>query len=107
VKRSGRDESVWVAVHMCMEAMLGISLYIYLYIKLAKTLCLIISYVFSSTKLEKQEDRTGSAWKGEVAKTMYTHVSKCKNNKILKRRVIEGMNTLYMENYKLYIPSYS
>jgi hypothetical protein len=25
VKRSGRDEPMWVAIHMCMEAMLGIS----------------------------------------------------------------------------------
>jgi hypothetical protein len=25
VKRSGRDESTQVAIHMCMEAMLGIS----------------------------------------------------------------------------------
>jgi hypothetical protein len=25
-KRSGRDEPMWVAIHKCMEAMLGISL---------------------------------------------------------------------------------
>jgi hypothetical protein len=25
VKRSGRDEPMWVATHKCMEAMLGIS----------------------------------------------------------------------------------
>jgi hypothetical protein len=44
-----------------MEAMLGIFLYSYLYLKLAKHyVFLIISYVFSSTNLE-QEDRTGSA----------------------------------------------
>jgi hypothetical protein len=30
VKRSGRDESIWVVIHLCMEAMLGISLYSYL-----------------------------------------------------------------------------
>jgi hypothetical protein len=55
VKRSDRDEPMWVAIHMCMEAMLGISLYNYLYLKLAKTLCfLIISYVFASTKLENK-----------------------------------------------------
>jgi hypothetical protein len=30
VKRSGRDEPMWVAIHKCMEAMLGISLYSYL-----------------------------------------------------------------------------
>jgi hypothetical protein len=27
VKRSGRDEPMWIVIHMCMEAMLGISLY--------------------------------------------------------------------------------
>jgi hypothetical protein len=44
--------------------MLGISLYSYLYIKIAKTLCvsyyryvfLIIAYVFSSTKLDKRAE---------------------------------------------------
>jgi hypothetical protein len=40
VKRSGRDEPIWVVMHMCMEAMLGISLYNYPYVKLAKTRCL-------------------------------------------------------------------
>jgi hypothetical protein len=40
MKRSGRDESVWVVIYLCMEAMLGISLYSYPYVKLAKTLCL-------------------------------------------------------------------
>jgi hypothetical protein len=25
VKKSGRDEPMWVTIHMCMEAMLGIS----------------------------------------------------------------------------------
>jgi hypothetical protein len=45
---------MWVAIHKCMEATLGISLYSYLYLKLAKPLCLffIISYVFSSTQSE-------------------------------------------------------
>jgi hypothetical protein len=40
VKRSGRDEPMWVAIHMYMEAMLGISLYSFLYLKLAKMVCL-------------------------------------------------------------------
>jgi hypothetical protein len=43
VKRSGRDKSVWVVIHMCMEVMLGLSLYSYPYLKL--------------TKLEKRENR--------------------------------------------------
>jgi hypothetical protein len=32
VKRSGRDEPMWVEIHTCMEATLGISLYSYLYL---------------------------------------------------------------------------
>jgi hypothetical protein len=55
VKRSGRNEPMWVAIHMCMEAMLGISLYSYLYLTLAKYyVFLIISYVFSSTNSENK-----------------------------------------------------
>jgi hypothetical protein len=50
LKKSGRDKPMWVVIHMCMEAMLGISLYSYLYLKVAKTLFLIISYVFSLDK---------------------------------------------------------
>jgi hypothetical protein len=40
VKRYGRDEPMRVVIYMCREAMLGISLYRYPYLKLAKTLCL-------------------------------------------------------------------
>jgi hypothetical protein len=40
VKRSGRDEPMWVAIHLCMEAMIEITLYGYPYLKLAKVLCL-------------------------------------------------------------------
>jgi hypothetical protein len=71
VKRSGRDEPTWVIIHMCMEATLGLSLYSYLYHKLAKMLCLSnISYVFSSTISENKRagqvlPRSG-LW-GEVA----------------------------------------
>jgi hypothetical protein len=55
VKRSGRNEPMWVAIHKCMEATLGISLYSYLYLILAKMyVFLIIFYVFSSTKLENK-----------------------------------------------------
>jgi hypothetical protein len=63
VKRSGRDEPMWVVIHMCMEAMLGICLYSYPYLKLAKTLCL--SYYCLCLFFNKigEEGRTGSAWK--------------------------------------------
>jgi hypothetical protein len=40
---------------------------------------------FLFNKIGEQEGRTGSTQKqrvGEVAQTMYTHVSKCKNDKI-------------------------
>jgi hypothetical protein len=58
VKRSGRDEPMWVATHMCMEAMLGISLSRYLYLKLAKTLSFfIISYVFIRDNMKRGQNR--------------------------------------------------
>jgi hypothetical protein len=50
--------------HMCMEAMLGISLYNCLYLKLAKMLCLsyyLLYFLFN--KIGEQEGRTDSAWK--------------------------------------------
>jgi hypothetical protein len=92
VKRSGRDEPMWVATHKCMEAMLGISLYRYLYLKLTKTLCLsyyLLCFLFN--KIREQECRTGFAWKWvEVAQTMYIHVSKCKNDlKKLKTKIMQ------------------
>jgi hypothetical protein len=64
VKRSGRDEPMWVVIHVCMEATLGISLYSYLYLKLAKTLCFshYLLY-FHFNKIGEQEGRKGSAWK--------------------------------------------
>jgi hypothetical protein len=63
MKRSGRDEAIRVVIHMCMEAMLGIRLYSYLYLKLAKTLHLSyyrLCFLFNKIG---QEGRTGSAWK--------------------------------------------
>jgi hypothetical protein len=36
VKRFGRDEPIWVVIHICMETTQGISLYSYLSLKLAK-----------------------------------------------------------------------
>jgi hypothetical protein len=48
-RRSGRDEPMWLVIHKCMGAMLGISLYSYLYLKVAKHhVFLMVSYVFSS-----------------------------------------------------------
>jgi hypothetical protein len=58
MKRSGRDESVWVVTHLGMEAMLGISLYS----------CLIIAYVYSSTKLEKRAEQVLPGSEGSVGR---------------------------------------
>jgi hypothetical protein len=75
-----------------MEAMLGIPLYSYPYLKLAKTQCLsyyLLCFLFN--KIREQEGRIGF-WlegmgrKGRVAQTMYTHVSKYKNDKIKERK---------------------
>jgi hypothetical protein len=49
--------------------MVGISLYSYLYPKVAKMICLIISYVFSSTKLKKRVEHVNVKMiKGEKKK---------------------------------------
>jgi hypothetical protein len=56
VKRSGRDESIQVVIHISMGAMLGLSLYSYPS-KNAIYVFLIISYVFSLTKLEKRAEQ--------------------------------------------------
>jgi hypothetical protein len=66
VKKSGRDELIWVVIHMCMEAMVGISLYSYPCLKLVKMLCL--SYYCLCLLFNKigEEGRVSSAWKGGV-----------------------------------------
>jgi hypothetical protein len=64
VNRSDGDEHMWVVIHMCMEAMLGASLFSYFYLKLAKMLyfsyCLLC---FLSKTIREQEGRKGSAQK--------------------------------------------
>jgi hypothetical protein len=52
--------------------------------------------LFSLQQNQIQEDRIGSAQQqrgggGEVAQTMYTHVSKCKNDKIFKKNKKEKL----------------
>jgi hypothetical protein len=67
VKRSGRDESIGVVIHLCMEAMLGILLYSYPYLYYQKPhVFLLIAYV-SSTTLEKRVEQVlpGSGRVGE------------------------------------------
>jgi hypothetical protein len=56
VKRSGKDEPMWVAMYKCMEATLGISLYRYLFFKLAKMICLssyLLCYLFNKNREEE------------------------------------------------------
>jgi hypothetical protein len=65
VKRSGRDEPIRVVIHMCMEAMLGISLYSCVYLKLAEMLCLSYHLCLFFNKIG-EEGRIGSAWKQGV-----------------------------------------
>jgi hypothetical protein len=54
---------MWIAIHMCMEATLGISLYSYLYLKLAKTLSFLLSLSFSLQQNGKTRGQTGSTQK--------------------------------------------
>jgi hypothetical protein len=75
VKRSGRDEPIWVAIHKCMEATLGIFLYSYLHLKLAKMLCLsyyLLCFLFN--KIREQGGRTGSAQNGGEWPKQCTHM---------------------------------
>jgi hypothetical protein len=74
-----------------MEAMIGISLYNYLYLKLAKMLYHSYYLIFSIQQNQRTRGwsrfclEAGSGVKRggrEVAQTVYTHVSKCKNDKI-------------------------
>jgi hypothetical protein len=89
---------------MCIEAMLGISLYSSLYLKLAKTLCLSFYLCFLFNKIGEQECGIDSALKCEwgravrevgrvVDQTMYTHASKCKNDKIKNNNNREEIDT--------------
>jgi hypothetical protein len=82
VRRSGRGEPMWVAIHKCMETMLGISLYSYLHLKLAKMLCLSYYLLFfSSTKSENKGaeqvlPRSGRGGGGpNHVYTMFTHIN--------------------------------
>jgi hypothetical protein len=65
VKRSGRDESVRVVIHLCMETILGISLYSYPYLNQQKCFVfLITSCIFSPTKLEERAEQVLPGSKG-------------------------------------------
>jgi hypothetical protein len=79
---------MWVVKHIYMVTTPGISLYSYLYLKLAKMLCFFLLSLMLSLQQNQRtrgQNRFSSeaVWGlGEVAQIMYTHVSKCKNDKI-------------------------
>jgi hypothetical protein len=76
---SGRDEPMWIAIHKCMEATLGIALYSYPYLKLENKLYLSYYRLYVLFNgIREQEGRRGS-----------THVSKCENDKTKERKVIQ------------------
>jgi hypothetical protein len=69
-----------------MDATVGISLCSYLYVKLAKMLCLsyyLLCFLFNKIGKEEGgiEARNGMEIRVQVGQTMYTHLSKCKNEK--------------------------
>jgi hypothetical protein len=75
VKRSGRDEPIWVVIHKFKEPTERISLCSYSYLKLAKMPCFpyYLLYFFFN-KIGEQEGGTGSAWMqgvGEWTKHIY------------------------------------
>jgi hypothetical protein len=88
VKRSGRDESIWVVIHMCTKTMLGISLYSYRYVKLAKMLYLSYYCLYrlfnkigeqvlpGSEEGSGERDRVGEGVGDgrEMAPTIYAHM---------------------------------
>jgi hypothetical protein len=57
VKRSGRDEPILVAIHIWMITKLGISLYTYLFLKLAKMLYVFVSLMFSLQQSQRTREQ--------------------------------------------------
>jgi hypothetical protein len=54
MKRSGRDEPIWVAIHLCKETTQRISLYSYAYLKLAKMPWFSYRLCFFFNKIRKR-----------------------------------------------------
>jgi hypothetical protein len=71
---------MWVAIHKCIEAMLRISLYSYLYPKLAKMLSFLLSLMFSQQNRRRGQNRfclearggRGGKMGGEGTNNVYT-----------------------------------
>jgi hypothetical protein len=62
VKKSVRDESIWVVIDFCMEAMLGISLYS-IFILTRKNSMSFFLLLMSTLQQNWEKGRTSSAWK--------------------------------------------
>jgi hypothetical protein len=89
MKRSGRDESVWVVIHLCMETMLGISLYTIL-ISTSKNALSFLLLLTSSLQQNWRKGQNrfcleargvrgegrGGGQGEEMTHTMYAHVNK-------------------------------
>jgi hypothetical protein len=84
-----------------MEAMLGISLFNYLYLKLAKTAMSFLSLMFSLQQNWKtrEQNRFCPEVSGEGRCPKYTHVSKCKNDNIEERKVNKVFNRQMKNKY--------
>jgi hypothetical protein len=81
VKRSGRDEPVWVVIHKCMEATLGLSLYSYLFQSSKNAISFLLSLMFSlQQSWRKSEQNRFCIEAGCVGREMYTCVIKCSNS---------------------------
>jgi hypothetical protein len=48
--------------------------------------------------------RGGEGWRGAVAQTMYTHVSKCKNNNKILKKIKNEVYYLIMSSLKFILP---
>jgi hypothetical protein len=82
---------MWVAIHKCMEATLGISLYGYLDLKLAKTLSFLLSLQQNRRSRGQNRFCPGAGGRGEVRGGGPNNVYTCryKNGKIIKKKKLK------------------
>jgi hypothetical protein len=79
MKRSGRDEPIWIVTHICMETTQGISLHSYLYLKLAKMPCFSYYFLFFFfNKIRELEGKIGSARRWRSGRGGLNNVYTCK-----------------------------
>jgi hypothetical protein len=81
VKKSGRDETILVVIHICMETIQIISLYSHSSPKPAKNVMfLLLSFMFFLQQDQRTRGQNRVCLK--VSKIMYSRVSKHKNDKM-------------------------